>query len=136
VGVLQSVRLRQSGSCGRCGLPREIWLRWEEVRAGSQCLQEVEDGKCWYEGIVQSVVAVIMTAGPLEIVEETIYARMKAQGIWGEEEKLDVDEVQQVKQDMLRWFGQQVEWGDIEASILLRAFYWLTIKLENASSHL
>lgn len=60
-----------------------------------------------------------MTAGPLEIVEEVIYARLKAQGIWGEEEKLDINEVQQVKQGMLRWFGQQVEWGDIEASILL-----------------
>jgi hypothetical protein len=127
VGALQSVRLGQSGSCGRCGLPREIWLRWKEARAGSQCFQEVEDGKCWYKGIVQSAVAAIMTAAPLEIVE-TIYARLKAQGIWGEEEKLDIDEVQQVKQDMLRWFGQQVEWGDIEASILLQAFYWLNVK--------
>jgi hypothetical protein len=51
------------------------------VRAGSQCFQEVEDGKCWYEGIVQSAVAAIMTAGPLEIVEETIYVRLKAQGM-------------------------------------------------------
>ena len=47
-----------------------------------------------YKGIVQSVVAAIMTAGPIEIVEETIYARIKAQGIWGKEEKLDIDEVQ------------------------------------------
>jgi hypothetical protein len=129
VGILQSVRFDRSGSCGRCALPREIWLQWEEVGRGSPCFQEV-DSKCRYQGIVKSVVAAIMTAGPLEIVEETIYARMKAQGIWGAEEKLDIGEVQQVKQGMLRWFGQPVEWGGIDTSILLRAFYWLTVGLE------
>jgi hypothetical protein len=60
--------------------------------------------------------AAVMTAGPLEIVEETIQSWMNGHGIWRDEEKLDVDEVQQ---GMLRWFGQQVEWGYIGASVLL-----------------
>lgn len=130
VGALQSVQFDRSGSCGKCGVPREIWLRWEEVGARSRCFQEVEDGGCRYQGIIQSAVAAIMTAGPLEVVEETIYARLKAQGIWGEEEKLYVDEVQEVKQGMLRWFAQDVEWGCIDANVLLQAFYWLTVRLE------
>lgn len=133
VGALQSVRFDRSGSCGKCGVPQEIWLRRKEVGAGSRCFQEVEDGGCRYQGIVQSVVAAIMTTGPLEVVEETIYARLKAQGIWGEEEKLDVDEVQEVKQGMLRWFAQDVEWGCIDANVLLQAFYWLTVRLEEWS---
>lgn len=59
-----------------------------------------------YEGTLRSVFAAIMTVGPLEIVEETIYTWLKAQGIWGEEEKLDLDEIQEVKRGMLRSLGQ------------------------------
>jgi hypothetical protein len=54
--------------------------------------------------------AAVMTAGPLEIVEDTLHGWMNGHGIWRDEEKLDIDEVQQ---GMLRWFGQQVEWGYI-----------------------
>lgn len=128
VEELHSIRLSQFGRCCGCGLAQDICARREEV--GSRCFQEVDDGVCRYQGIVQSVVAAIMTAGPLEVVEEKIYARMKAQGIWGEDERLDIEEIQQVKQGMLRWFGQIVDWWPIEASVLLQAFYWLTVGLQ------
>jgi hypothetical protein len=31
---------------------------------------------------------------------------------------------------MLKWFGQKVIWGSIEASVLLQVFYQLTVGLE------
>jgi hypothetical protein len=112
VEVLQRVRLDRSGGCNRCGMPRKMWLRWKDLRAGSPCFDDIEDSQCRFQGIVRSVVAAILTAGPLEIVEEAIYSRLKAQGIWGEGEKLELGEVQEVQQGMLRWFGEEIEWGD------------------------
>ena len=130
VGVLQSIRFERFAGCYDCGVAQKICMRWEDVREGDRCFQRIEDGVCQYRGIVQSVVAAVMIAGPLEMVEEKVYAQMKVKGIWGGGEKLDAEEVKQVKQGMLKWFGQKVHWASIEASVLLQVFYCLTVGLE------
>ena len=56
---------------------------------------------------------------------------MRARGIWGVDEKLDTDEEAEVKKGMLMWFREKVIWGSIDASVLLRVFYRLTVGLEN-----
>jgi len=38
------------------------------------------------------VVAAIMVAGPLEVVDEEVWSYMRAEGIWGANEKLEASE--------------------------------------------
>jgi hypothetical protein len=76
------------------------------------------------------VIAAIIIAGPLEVVDREVWSRMRAQGIWGVNKTLDGSEEAEVKKGMLGWFGQKVIWGSIEASVLLQVFYWLTVGLE------
>ena len=129
VGALDGIHFDQSASCYKCGVAQEICMRWEKATEGSRYFQEV-GSECQYPGIVRPVIAAIMVVGPLEVVERRVYARMKAKGIWGEEEKLDAEEIKQVKQEMLLWFGQKANCGFMEASVLLQVFYWLAVGLE------
>ena len=55
---------------------------------------------------------------------------MRAEGIWGANEQLEASEEAEVKRGLLVWFSQRVIWGLVEASVLLQAFYRLTIGLE------
>ena len=45
-------------------------------------------------------------------------------GVWYTDEK------EEVRRAMLKWFGQKMDWGPIEASVLIQAFYYLTVGLE------
>ena len=129
VEALEGVRFDPYASC-ECGVAQKICMRWEEVREGNRRFQRVEDRVCQYKGIVRPVVAAIMVAGPYEVVRETVYTEMKQRGVWGQERVWGREEQGEVKQAMLKWFGQKVSWAAIEASILLQAFYWLSIRLE------
>src|SRR5438045_9781445 len=60
----------------------------------------------------------MMIVGPDEVVDEQVYLWMKAKGI------------EQVKQMMIKWFGQRVIWGEVEGSILIQVFYKLAVGLE------
>ena len=40
-------------------------------------------------------------------------------GIWGASKKLEASEEAEIKRGILKWFGQKVIWGLIEASVLL-----------------
>jgi hypothetical protein len=71
-----------------------------------------------------------MITGPYEVVQEAIYLQMERAGVWGPERVWETAECEEVKQAMLKWFGQKVNWASMEASILLQAFYYLTIGLE------
>ena len=79
--------------------------------------------------IVRLVVAAIMVAGPLEVVKEGVYEELRDKGILTEGELVG-EEMKSAKKEMLKWFGRRVKWGSIEASVLLKAFYRLTVGLE------
>ena len=131
VGVLQGIQFQRYASCYSCGVPQQVCTQWEEIREGNQKFQRIPGGACQYAEIVRPVVAAIIVAGPLEVVEEAVWSRMRAEGIWGANEKLEASEEAEVKRGMLKWFGQKVIWGSIEASILLQVFYRLIVKLED-----
>jgi hypothetical protein len=71
-----------------------------------------------------------MVAGPLEVVDQEVWLQMRVNGIWGANEKLEASEEEEVKRGMLKWFGQKVIWGSMEASVLLQIFYRLIVGLE------
>jgi hypothetical protein len=130
IKALEGIQFERFTGCFDCGVAQKICSRWEEVREGSRCFKRVEDGVCQYRGVVQPVVAAIMVAGPLEVVKQAVYARMKVEGIWGTGEQLSEEDIEEMKRGMLRWFGKRVKWGLMEASVLLQVFYWLTVGLE------
>jgi RecQ family ATP-dependent DNA helicase len=129
VKALEGIHFEPFASC-ECGVAQRICTRWEDVRQGNQRFQRVEEGVCQYEGIVRTVVAAIMITGPYEVVQEAIYLRMRRAGVWGPERAWGVAEREEVQQAMLKWFGRRVVWASMEASILLQAFYYLSIGLE------
>jgi hypothetical protein len=130
VESLHTIQFERYASCYDCGVAQQVCTQWEEIRKGNWKFRRIRGGVCQYEGIVRPVVAAIMVAGPLEVVDEAVLSRMRAEGIWGANEKLEASEEAEVKRGMLKWFGQKVMWGSIEASILLQVFYRLTVGLE------
>jgi hypothetical protein len=130
VEVLKGIKYKRFASCYDCGVAQKICMRWEEIREGNISFKRVKNGVCQYGGIVRAVVAAMMIVGPLEVVEENVYRGMKVEGIWGSNEKLNEEEVKQVKTGMLRWFGEKVNWASMEASVLLQVLYRLTVGLE------
>jgi hypothetical protein len=130
VQALQSIQFQEYASCYNCGVAQQVCTRWEEVREGNQKFKRIEGGVCQYDGIIRPVVAAIMVAGPLEVVDEEVWSYMRAEGIWGAYEKLEASEEAEVKRGMLVWFGRRVVWGFVEASVLLQVFYRLVVRLE------
>ena len=130
VRALEKIDFERYASCYDCGVAQQICTRWEEIRKGNQKFERIKEGVCQYEGIIRPVVAAIMIAGPLEVVDQEVWSYMRAEGIWGASEKLDTGEEAEVKKGMLKWFGQKVIWGSIEASVLLQVFYRLIVGLE------
>jgi superfamily II DNA helicase RecQ len=130
VQALQGIQFQEYASCYDCGVAQQVCTRWEEIREGNRKFERIPGGVCQYEEIVRPVVAAIMVAGPLEVVDEEVWSYMQAEGIWGANEELEASEEAEVKRGMLVWFGQRVIWGLVEASVLLQAFYRLTVGLE------
>jgi RecQ family ATP-dependent DNA helicase len=130
VQALQQIQFQEYASCYDCGVTQQVCTRWEEIQEGNRKFKRIEGGVCQYEEIVRPVVAAIMVAGPLEVVDQEVWSYMRAEGIWGANEKLEASEEAEVKRGLLVWFGQRVIWGLIEASVLLQAFYRLTVGLE------
>jgi hypothetical protein len=130
IKALKAIQFERYAGCYECGVAQKICTRWREKQGGAQRFERVQDGICQYEGIVQEVVAAMMIAGPLEVVHEGVYTKMKALGIWGPEGAWNSADEKEVKKRMLQWFGKRVRWGLMEASVLLQVFYDLTIRLE------
>ncbi len=130
VQALQQIQFQEYASCYGCGVTQQVCTRWEEIREGNRKFERIQGGVCQYEEIVRPVVAAIMVAGPLEVVDQEVWSYMRAEGIWGANEKLEASEEAEVKRGMLVWFGQRVVWGLVEASVLLQVFYRLTVGLE------
>jgi hypothetical protein len=131
VEALHSIDFQRYASCHDCGVAQQICTRWEEIREGNRKFERIEGGLCQYDGIIRPVVAAIMVAGLLEVVDQEVWSPMRAEGIWGANERLEASEEAEVKRGMLDWFGRKVMWGSIEASVLLRVFYRLTVGLED-----
>ena len=61
-----------------------------------------------------------------DIVETELYKPMREAGVWGAQPRLQLEELSRVKQGMLKWLGQRVEWGGFETSLLVQLFYRLS----------
>jgi hypothetical protein len=122
VQALQQIQFQEYASCYDCGVTQQVCTRWKEIREGQQKFERMEGGVCQYIEIVRPVVAAIMVAGPLEVVENEVWSYMRDQGIWGARQVLEASEEGEVKRGMLVWFGQRVIWGLVESSVLLQVF--------------
>ncbi len=131
VEALKGIHFERYASCYDCGVAQQICTRWEEIREGNKKFQRIPEGVCQYDQIVRQVVAAIMVAGPSEVTDQEVWSHMRTIGIWGVNQQLDPGEEAEVKKGMLKWFGQKVIWGSIEASVLLQVFYRLTVRLED-----
>ena len=119
VGILQSIQFQRYASYYDYGITQQICTQWEEIREGNQKFKRVKGGICQYNGIVRPVVAASIVIGPLNVVDQAVWAYMRAEGIWGANKELEASEEVEVKQGILKWFGQKVIWGSIETSVLL-----------------
>ncbi|KFZ23104.1 hypothetical protein V502_02418 [Pseudogymnoascus sp. VKM F-4520 (FW-2644)] len=115
VKSLKSIRFKPYASCMFCIV-----------------VQKVEGGECQYNGIVLAAVAAMSVAAPVEVAKAGLYEQMKALGIWGlGEGEWSKEETAEVTQVMKIWFVKKIIWGGMEASVILRVFYWLTVGLED-----
>lgn len=75
----------------------------------------------------------MMSAGPIEVVEVGLFQPMREERIWGRGSKWgEWDEAEQAEVWRVAriWLGKKIIWGSMEASVLLRVFYRLTVGLE------
>ena len=133
IQTLQQVQFEAYASCYDCGVAQQVCTKWEEIQEGPRTFALISGGVCQYQEIVRPVVAAIMVAGPIEVVDDEVWSYMRAEGIWGANTELEVYEEAEVRRGMLVWFGQRVVWGSVEASVLLQVFYRLTSRLEKWS---
>jgi hypothetical protein len=50
----------------------------------------------------------MMVVRPLEVVKKVVYTPIREYGLWGAEELLQDEEMEEVKQRILVWFGRKV----------------------------
>ncbi|KFY64196.1 hypothetical protein V496_03407 [Pseudogymnoascus sp. VKM F-4515 (FW-2607)] len=132
IEALKTIRFEPYASCTFCTVAQKVCTRWAETREGSNRFRKVEGGVCQYDGIVRAAVAAMSIAAPVEVAREGLYGQMKAMGIWGRGEgEWSEEEHAEMKRVMLIWFGKKIIWGGMEASVLLRVFYWSTVGLED-----
>ncbi|KFZ20592.1 hypothetical protein V502_03128 [Pseudogymnoascus sp. VKM F-4520 (FW-2644)] len=132
IEALKTIRFEPYASCTFCTVAQKVCTRWAETREGSNRFRKVEGGVCQYNGIVRAAVAAMSIAAPVEVAREGLYGQMKALGIWGRGEgEWSEEDHTEVRRVMLIWFGKKIIWGGMEASVLLRVFYWLTVGLED-----
>jgi hypothetical protein len=108
VRTLHSIQFQRYASCYDCGVAQQICIQWEEIREGNRKFRQIKGGVCQYHGVVRSVVAAIIIAGPLDVVDQAVWSHMRAEGIWGANKKLKANKEAEVKRGMLKWFGQKV----------------------------
>ncbi|KAK6591982.1 hypothetical protein H4I95_11932 [Botrytis cinerea] len=97
VQALQQIQFQEYASCYDCGVAQQVCTRWEEIQEGNRKFERIKGGVCQYEGIVRPVVAAIMVAGPFEVVNQEVWSYMRAEGIWGANEKLEASEEAEVQ---------------------------------------
>ena len=129
--ALQGIKFEQFVGYYDCRVVQQICRQQEDIQEERRRFRQVEGRICQYEEVVQPVITAIIVTGLLEVVEEKIYAKMKAQRIQGAEEKLDKDKIKAVLQAIIKQFTQKVNQRSIKASVLLQGFYQLTIRLED-----
>lgn len=129
--ALGKIMFEQYAACYECGVAQQICSRWRVMREGNQRFQRVKGGTCQYGGVVRAVVAAMMVIGPPKVVEEHIFQKMKAVGIWVPEgSSWDEKDKKQVREAMRKWLGRRVQWGFMESSVLLQVFYRITVGFE------
>jgi hypothetical protein len=106
-------------------------MRWAPVADNEGRFKLVDASvHCTYAGVIAGAVVALCIVGPEEIVEAELYKPMREAGLWGTELKLNTEELPKVKQRMLKWLGQGVEWGGLETSILVQVFYRLSCRFK------
>ena len=105
VKVLKKIDFERYVSCYDCGVAQQIYMRWEEIYKGNQKFERIKEGVCQYEGIIWLIVIVIMIVGLLEVVDQEVWLYIRAEGIWGANEKLNTGKKVKVKKGMLKQFG-------------------------------
>ena len=129
--ALGKFRFEPYAACYECGVAQQICSRWRVMRERSHRFVRVEGGACQYRGVVRAVVAAMMVAGPLKVVEQHIFQKMQAVGMWGPEGvRWDEKDKKQVREAMWKWLGKRVQWGFMEGSVLLQAFYRVVVGFE------
>jgi superfamily II DNA helicase RecQ len=92
------------GCCLGCFVPQELCDGWEENREKGGW-KRVANGKCQYEGVMISVIAWVWIQLPSD--SAALYSRLGFtwRDEWTEKEK---------KEQVWRWMGKRVIWGDVE----------------------
>jgi hypothetical protein len=114
IAKLQEIKFAAGVSCQLCAVP-------QETCHDSMYFTRQGKERCLYSEIVREAVAAIMVVGPDAVVEK-MYAWMRSEGVWSENEVLSKDELQEVTQMMLKWFSRRASWRDFDASVLVQVF--------------
>jgi hypothetical protein len=116
----ERIRFENYTGCSWCGIPQAICRRWVLKHQSSNRYRRV-DQECHFQRnfVVAVIVAVIWNGPPtwMEIITRWI-------GEVGG--KVEVRNENQ----MLSWWGQKIMWGGMEASQLVRMFYWCVCIVE------
>jgi hypothetical protein len=131
VMALGKIMFEPYAACYECGVSQQICSRWRVMREGNHRFQRVAGRACQYKGVVRAVVAAMIVAGPLKVVEQHIFQKMQAVGMRGPEGgRWDKKDRKQVREAMLKWLGKRVQWGFMESSVLLQVFYRVVVGFE------
>jgi len=97
--------------CMWCGVPQAICEHWQQ-KEEQGWWEAVKGGECQYADVLVPTLTTLMIMGADG--DEVVFQEMKDEGI-------DIqDEVA-----VCRWLGQQVKWGGIEATKMVKVFHFL-----------
>jgi superfamily II DNA helicase RecQ len=115
--------------CQWCLAPQEWCSRWEHSAEEGQMYRQVAGAKCEFDEVVLSTfAALVVKCGEFS---RGFRERVRASGFGSAEEEEgegDDDDDDESERRRLRYLGQQVRWGGIEGSQLLREF-WIGMRL-------
>ena len=72
VQALERIQFQEYASCYDCGVTQQVCTKWEEIQEGNRKFKRIQGGVYQYAGIVRPVVAAIIVAGLLKVVDQEV----------------------------------------------------------------
>jgi hypothetical protein len=111
-GIHKARAFEKFSCCTWCEIPQAICEKWQQ-KEEQGWWEEVEGGRCQYDGILVEGMVTMLQVGEDGVDEEVFQ--------WMEDDGVNVKD----QQEVFKWFGRRVEWGGIEATKMVQVFHRL-----------
>jgi superfamily II DNA helicase RecQ len=123
------IRFQRFAACWDCGLPQETCESW--VRGPNGRFRKERGKRCQYgDSMIFEVYAAVLFGAEDE--RGPVWAGMVQAWIREDEGAAATQEIFRDEESEWLWYGQKIDWGGIEASQFVRAFYRCAVVAQGA----